>query len=102
MSPEREVEFHAALLELGSISCAHWLGFDSNGEPQAWKHRSDRSAFMLHKAKLIDWLVANNVAGRVFSHAAPPGGMEHALSSGAALWIGEFYQWLCEIQRGAS
>ena len=100
MSLEREVEFHAALLELGAIDCTQFVSFDPTGEPKAWRKRADRTAFMDHRARLIDWLVIHNVMGRMFTCSVRCKGSPHAhtLSSPAAIWIGEFYQWMCKMQ----
>lgn len=100
MDAERETQFLAALLELGSIpGIAEWIRFDSTGEPVAWRRQTHRSEFYDHKNQLLRWLAWNNIVNvyiRVPDVEAPA--VIETLSSECAVWVGEFYQWLLEQQ----
>ena len=103
---EREVQFHAALLECGNVSslatllapgCNRLTDFDSR--PSCL-----RRLFPKHKEALLEHLVRADyfdvyytVGGDAVAPDVKTAEFE-VLTPKAANWIGEFYQWLLKQQ----
>ena len=94
---EREIQFHAGLLVVGEPpgrlrNCLKFGGQDVT--------RFNYAAFKLHKSKLLAYLEAADY----FDVYYPAPGkrddphVHQVLTEKAAVWIGEFYQWILAAQ----
>ncbi len=94
---ETEVQYFAAMLEVGGVPrLGEVLKFD-DGEPVAWKRRFARSEFESHKLKLLDWMYLHDVCNDgvyVVQTESPLFKSYGLLTNQASFWVGGFYRWL--------
>ena len=95
---EREIQFHAGLLVVGKPpgQLRDCLGY---GVPEGSMNRRDYSALKLHKLKLLEHLVDADYFDVYYASGSYG---EQGLTEKAALWVGEFYQWILATQGRAA
>ncbi|KKM83816.1 hypothetical protein LCGC14_1305510 [marine sediment metagenome] len=95
---EREIQFHAGLLVVGKPpgQLRDCLGY---GVPEVSVNSYDYTAFKLHKLKLLEHLVDADYFDVYYASGSYG---EQVLTEKAALWVGEFYQWILATQGRAA
>lgn len=93
---EREVQFHAALLACGNVPNLR-VSLDLLGTADANRYQSVQ-LIAKHKPKLLRHLVEADYFDVYYEHVVH-GAKGEQLTEKAALWIGEFYQWLLKQQQ---
>ena len=90
-----EVQFHAALLECGDVPRLKMaLSFERDGRGISPAAQFNYPKFKTHKLALLEHLVRADYFDVFYDKTCKCEKMEAHLTEKAALWVGEFYQWL--------